>query len=108
MLIAAQFEYIPGKVIEKQDDDIIYNVTFPMECAAFCINEQRFVCNSFDFCSNECRLSRAHIGDGSAVVVDSTTCDHFSSKCSCSQLLIFNPFTKTNEPRHVISKHVAF
>ena len=83
MLIAAQFEYIPGKVIEKQDDDIIYNVTFPMECAAFCINEQRFVCNSFDFCSNECRLSRAHIGDGSAVVVDSTTCDHFSSKCSC-------------------------
>ena len=66
-------------MIEKHDDAIIYNVTFPMECATFCVNEQRFICNSFDFCSNECRLSRAHIGDGSTVV-DSKTCDHFSSK----------------------------
>ena len=79
---SAQFEYIPGKVIEKQDDKNVTNIFTPMICAGYCINNKDFICNSFDFCSNDltCRLSRAHIGDGKAKVVNSQTCDHFSSK----------------------------
>ena len=69
-------------MIEKQDDSIIYNVSTPFQCAGFCINNNAFICNSFDFCANDqsCRLSRSHIGDGQAVVKSSKTCDHFSRK----------------------------
>ena len=80
---SAQFEYIPGQVLEKIEDSVVYNVLLPMQCADFCISNQGFICNSFDFCPNDqtCRLSKQHIGDGTAVLSSSKTCDHFSSKC---------------------------
>lgn len=69
--------------IEKQDDMVIARVLQPMQCADLCVDEQKFTCNSFDFCvyngDSSCRLSKQHIGDGKTVLVNST-CDHFSSK----------------------------
>ena len=77
-------------MIEKQDDSIVYNIYTPFQCAGFCINNQNFTCNSFDFCSDDhsCRLSRAHIGDGKAVVKSSVTCDHFSRRSSGFHFLL--------------------
>ena len=80
---SAQFEYIPGQVLEKVEDSVVHHVLLPMQCADFCISNQGFICNSFDFCPNDqtCRLSKQHIGDGTAVLSSSRLCDHFSSKC---------------------------
>ncbi|XP_069128222.1 uncharacterized protein [Argopecten irradians] len=76
----AQFTYITGREIERHDDMVIPETTSPMECAAFCVNLNNFTCNSFDYCpvtSGTCRLSRSHIGDGAAVLVQSA-CSHYS------------------------------
>lgn len=77
----AQFTYIGGMRIEKQDDMIITQVLQPMQCADLCVDEQKFTCNSFDFCVyngvTSCRLSKQHVGDGKTVLINST-CDHFS------------------------------
>ncbi|XP_033739126.1 LOW QUALITY PROTEIN: uncharacterized protein LOC117326485 [Pecten maximus] len=76
----AQFTYINGREIEKHDDMVIPKTTSPMECATFCVNLQNFTCNSFDYCpmdTGSCRLSRSHIGDGTAVLIQSA-CSHYS------------------------------
>ena len=68
--------------MEKIEDSDVYHVPLPMQCADFCVNNQGFICNSFDFCSNDqtCRLSKQHLGNGTAVLTSSQSCDHFSSK----------------------------
>ncbi|XP_060563272.1 uncharacterized protein LOC132722747 [Ruditapes philippinarum] len=79
----AQFTYLAGKEIEKHDDKTIpiANAANFTECARLCVTNSDFVCNSYDFCRLDpqgiCRLSKLHIGDGAAVVINST-CDHFS------------------------------
>ncbi|XP_053395706.1 uncharacterized protein LOC123524576 [Mercenaria mercenaria] len=79
----AQFTYLAGKEIEKHDDRVISDSNAPniTECARLCVTNKNFVCNSYDFCPLDpqgiCRLSKLHIGDGTAVVINST-CDHFS------------------------------
>ncbi|OWF34898.1 uncharacterized protein LOC110443619 isoform X2 [Mizuhopecten yessoensis] len=76
----AQFTYITGREIEKHDDMVIPKTTSPMECADFCVDLKNITCNSFDFCpmdSGSCRLSRSHIGDGTAVLIQSP-CSHYS------------------------------
>ena len=83
--ISALFEYVPGKVVEKEDDLVVFNVSVPMQCPAYCVNRKDFVCNSYDFCAipvgnvfqYECRLSRAHTSDG-ITLSDSQMCDHFT------------------------------
>lgn len=79
----AQFTYLAGKEIERHDDKIYpmsaaHNIS---DCARLCVTNSDWVCNSYDFCPLDpkgiCRLSKLHIGDGTAVVINSS-CDHFS------------------------------
>ena len=87
--LTAQFTYLSNQVIDRNDDKIIgvpdaNNIT---DCARLCVTNPGFTCNSFDFCALDqahiCRLSKAHIGDGGVTLVNSTTCDHFSSEYKC-------------------------
>lgn len=84
-MYAAQFTYLAGKEIELNDDKKFGMSVAPniSECARRCVTNDDFVCNSYDFCPLDpqgiCRLSKLHIGDGKAVVINST-CDHFSRK----------------------------
>ncbi|XP_060081859.1 uncharacterized protein LOC132561146 [Ylistrum balloti] len=76
----AQFTYTTGREIERHDDLVIPKTVSPMECATFCVNLNNFTCNSFDYCPTDtasCRLSRSHIGDGTAVLIQSA-CSHYS------------------------------
>ena len=90
-LIAVQFTLLSQKEIESMDDKVIgYSMaTNYSTCAKLCVTNTDFTCNSFDFCSltpaGICRLSKAHIGDGKAVITNST-CDHFSSKSNLTPL----------------------
>ena len=80
----AQFTLISEKKVVNQDD-----YTFPSievssmsDCAKVCVEYSSFTCNSFDYCEknpNPCKISKAHVGDGKTVLMNST-CDHFSSK----------------------------
>ena len=92
--LTAQFTYLSNQVIDRNDDKIIgvpdaNNIT---DCARLCVTNPGFTCNSFDFCALDqahiCRLSKAHIGDGGVTLVNSTTCDHFSSEYSLTFRLL--------------------
>ncbi|XP_067679909.1 uncharacterized protein [Haliotis asinina] len=77
---AAQFSFVPKSEIEKSDDMVWNNITDPRTCADLCVSSEAIVCRSFDFCpldGYKCKLSKAHIGDGTAVLKQSP-CDHFS------------------------------
>ena len=85
VIISAQFTLLSQKEIEAMDDKVFgFNEASNVStCAQLCVTNPDFTCNSFDFCTLNpqgiCRLSKAHIGDGKAVVANST-CDHYSSK----------------------------
>ncbi|KAL3868291.1 hypothetical protein ACJMK2_041117 [Sinanodonta woodiana] len=96
----AQFTYTPKRVVEKVEDTVVYNISFPWDCAQICVNDvNNYTCNSFDFCSADstCHLSKLHIPDGSALLVNSTVCDHFSRTVDgpiAHQMTILEAFTK--------------
>ncbi|KAL4236845.1 hypothetical protein ACF0H5_005231 [Mactra antiquata] len=79
----AQFTFLSGKEIQPQDDKVYQSpdANDVGNCSKLCVTYTGFVCNSFDFCPQDsngaCRLSKQHIGDGDAVVINST-CNHFS------------------------------
>ncbi|KAL4235610.1 hypothetical protein ACF0H5_004006 [Mactra antiquata] len=75
----AQFTKIQGKTMEYTDDATLLNSTGSDDCASFCINSPGFICNSFDYCTNDktCRISSKHVSDGS-LLQNTPTCDHYS------------------------------
>ncbi|XP_064606544.1 uncharacterized protein LOC135471299 [Liolophura sinensis] len=99
----AEFTFIPKKEIVKEDDKTIPDVTDPNQCAQYCVEETDFTCKSYDLCKSDksCRLSKAHIDDGKAVLVDSK-CNHFSRTVDGS----YSPQTPLLDAYGVLSQAV--
>ncbi|XP_052264770.1 uncharacterized protein LOC127867551 isoform X5 [Dreissena polymorpha] len=77
--LAAQFTVQPGRYIEINTGSIIYNSASPLQCASYCVNDAEFVCNSFDFCTNDqsCHLSPTHTDSGTTMS-PTPSCYHYS------------------------------
>ncbi|KAH3867422.1 hypothetical protein DPMN_030549 [Dreissena polymorpha] len=78
--VSAQFTVQPGRYIEINTGSIIYNSASPLQCASYCVNDAEFVCNSFDFCTNDqsCHLSPTHTDSGTTMS-PTPSCYHYSS-----------------------------
>ena len=76
------FKKTGRKTIANRDDRIISGISVT-ECAKLCVEEESFMCASFDYCGNvtECRLSTASMKNiGQISVTANLYCDIYSSK----------------------------
>lgn len=75
-------------MVERESERIIYSAVGPLQCATYCVDNDAFICNSFDYCANDrsCHINRDHAETGHRMVA-SPNCDHFSSKHVNSFLL---------------------
>ncbi|XP_064606903.1 uncharacterized protein LOC135471555 [Liolophura sinensis] len=79
----SQFTSVRNKALRGNNEDLLPGVTVD-DCAAACVDEDVFFCQSFEYCFNtgDCHLSKRHPGEVPSMIIDSNNCDLYSRNYS--------------------------
>ena len=77
----SHFTRLKKSTVPGSDKYVIEGISVD-DCAARCLSNVAFECQSFDYCADLglCALSSIHPADGTVVPADHHMCDIFSSK----------------------------